>query len=305
MNPAELPLVSVCIPSYNRADRLRRAVEALLAGNYPHLEIIISDNASTDHTQRVAEELVRRDGRIRYFRQPENRGMTANFEFARAQATGKYFLWHGDDDYLAPDYISLCVQELERDSSLALAGGLAAYHSGDGVVQRFGNVIRADGRVPIARVLRYLLSVQENCIFCSAYRRERLAACSLPNVLAGDWAWMSQVLLEGRSRVLPQAIVYREAGDSSSANLERIVRMFGVPAWHARHGWLSIPMNVANHVAGSAQPSRSLLARALLWPVLFFPLAIKRGAVELAVAMPFAGRLYRRLFSRRAAQPRP
>lgn len=307
MTSTTLPLVSVCIPSYNRAERLRRAVEKLLAGTYPNLEIIISDNASTDHTPEVCAALRAASPRVRVFRHAENHGMTRNFEFARSQATGKYFLWHGDDDYISPDYIALCVAELERDPALVLASGLAAYHRGDEVVVRHGNVIDADGRWPWLRALRYLFTVEENSIFCAAYRREALAHCRLPNFLAGDWAWLAEVLAEGPGRVLPQALVHREESDNTSRSVRANVAAVGGPPWQARHPWLAIPLNVANYLGFQASRARAhaLPVRLARWMGVFTVLLVKRVLLAVGPHIPLAGRAYRRVFGSRAQPPGP
>lgn len=293
---AAMPLVSVCIPTYNRAARLRRAVEKLLAGSYPNLEIIVSDNASPDATEQVCAELCRASPRVRYFRQPKNRGPTKNFEFARAQARGKYFLWHGDDDYLAADFITLCVRELERDPALVLVSGLGAYHEGDENTTRFGNVIQPGSRVPLLRLLKYVFLVDENSIFAGVYRREWVAPWPLPNMLAGDWAWLAAALLHGPAKVLPHTHVFREEGPHHlSRSLANIVKQAGLPSWHARYSWLAIPLNVANYVAfqPAAVRNASLPVRLGRWLAVFGVGFTKQVMLRAGPKIPFAGRIYR------------
>lgn len=295
---AGMPLVSVCIPTFNRAERLHRAITRLLENSYTNLEIIVSDNGSTDATQQVAAELCNCSGRVRYFRHPVNRGPTKNFEFARAQARGKYFLWHGDDDYLAADFITLCVQELERDASLVLVSGLAAYHGGDHVITRFGNVIQPGAGSKALRVLMYLWLVDDNSIFCGVYRREAVAGCALPNFLAGDWAWVAEALGEGRAKVLPCTHAYREEGENNtSRSLENIVTVHGLPRWHARHPWLAIPLNLANYLSfGSAASRRKHLpAKVSGWTAVFSVAFAKQVLVRVGPKIPFASTLRRML----------
>ena len=62
----KLPLVSIGMPTYNRADLFREALALARAQDYPNLEIIVSDNHSTDDTERVAREVVAVDPRVRY-----------------------------------------------------------------------------------------------------------------------------------------------------------------------------------------------------------------------------------------------
>lgn len=296
------PLVSVCVPTYNRAERLRRAVTRLLDDAYPALEIIVSDNGSSDHTEQVAAELCRQSERVRYFRHAANQGPTKNFEFARAQARGTYFLWHGDDDYLAPDFIGLCVQQLEQDPSLVLAAGVAGYHAGDQKVTRFGNVIQADAASPVVRALKYLFLVEDNSIFCGVYRREAVANCTLPNFLAGDWAWVAEVLGEGRARVLPHSHAFREEGENNtSRTLANIVAVHGLPPWHARYPWLAMPLNLANYLAFESSRARAKLLPVKVgwWLAVFATAFSKQVLVRVGPRIPFAGSL-RRLLARHA-----
>jgi glycosyltransferase involved in cell wall biosynthesis len=255
------PLVSVCIPTYNRAKKLQRAIDALLASSYKNLEIIISDNASSDDTESICIALAKSDGRIKYFRHHENQGPTANFEYARSQATGKYFLWHGDDDYLDPAYISACVAELENDPFLVLASGVAAYHQGDSDISGYGNIIQPNSESPMLRVLKYLWLVADNSIFCGAYRRTSVEECRMPNCLAGDWIWMAEVLLKGKAKVLPTIYVYRDYGDNTSSSLRRIATTIKAPPYHARFPRMAVSLNLARHLSAFIVNFKPLLTR--------------------------------------------
>lgn len=114
------PLVSVGIPTYNRAQGLRQTLECFTTQTFRNLEIIVSDNASTDgETEQVAREFMALDSRIRYFRQPQNKGINFNFQFVLEQATGEYFMWAADDDWRSSDYVEkLCGQMVADDSAV-------------------------------------------------------------------------------------------------------------------------------------------------------------------------------------------
>ncbi|OHB34086.1 MAG: hypothetical protein A2Y09_05285 [Planctomycetes bacterium GWA2_39_15] len=86
------------MPVYNGEKYIREAVDSLLAQTFTDLELIISDNASTDGTEAICREYAARDTRIRYIRQRENRGVVANFQFVLAKAIGEYFMWAAADD---------------------------------------------------------------------------------------------------------------------------------------------------------------------------------------------------------------
>ncbi|CUS34229.1 glycosyltransferase family 2 protein [Candidatus Nitrospira nitrificans] len=103
-----LPLVSIGIPTYNRASSyLKAALRSAVSQTYKNIEIIVSDNCSSDHTESVVKEFD--DSRIRYFRQKHNIGATKNCNFCLDQAQGKYFLMLFDDDVIDDDFISTCL----------------------------------------------------------------------------------------------------------------------------------------------------------------------------------------------------
>lgn len=101
-------LVSIGIPTYNRANSyLRYALQSAINQTYRNIEIIVSDNCSSDHTQSLVKEL--NDPRIRYYRQKENIGPLNNRNFCLEQAGGEYFLILMDDDLIDDDFISTCM----------------------------------------------------------------------------------------------------------------------------------------------------------------------------------------------------
>jgi glycosyltransferase involved in cell wall biosynthesis len=87
------PSVSIGLPVYNGAGTIGQAIISLLAQTFADFELIISDNASTDATEEICRDFARRDGRIRYVRQPQNRGPIATFAFVLAEARAPLYMW--------------------------------------------------------------------------------------------------------------------------------------------------------------------------------------------------------------------
>ena len=114
------PTVSVGLPVYNGETYLRLLLDSVLAQTFGEFELIISDNASTDSTEAICREYAAADARVRYHRQPRNRGVTWNFRQVALLASGKYFLWTSHDDILAPNYVERCVEILDRDPNVVL-----------------------------------------------------------------------------------------------------------------------------------------------------------------------------------------
>jgi len=109
MNNTVSPLVTIAIPTYNRADgHLKEALESALRQTYTNTEIIVSDNCSTDDTEKVVRSFF--DKRIRYFRHEKNIGANNNFNFCLNNARGDFFLLLCDDDMIDPDFVEICMR---------------------------------------------------------------------------------------------------------------------------------------------------------------------------------------------------
>ena len=94
------PLVTIAIPTFNRARLLKDCILSALSQTYQHFEIVVSDNASTDETVEVLRQF--RDRRLRVIRQRSNIGMLPNWNACLAEAKGDYILFVSDDDRIAP-----------------------------------------------------------------------------------------------------------------------------------------------------------------------------------------------------------
>ena len=108
MQENKLPLVTIAIPTFNRASSyLPVALRSALAQRYPRLEIIVSDNASTDDTASFIHKVT--DPRLRYLRHSSNIGANGNYNHCLAKARGDYFLLLHDDDAIDDDFVGACM----------------------------------------------------------------------------------------------------------------------------------------------------------------------------------------------------
>ena len=120
---APTPLTSIGMPVYNEAEFVQQSLQSVLAQDYPNLEIIISDNGSTDSTSTLCRKLIENDKRVRFHQFAENAGVNANFHYVFQHANGKYFLWASGHDIWTPDLIAKCVATLEANPTASLAFG--------------------------------------------------------------------------------------------------------------------------------------------------------------------------------------
>lgn len=113
------PKVSIGVPVYNAEKYLAGCLESLCRQTVTDLEIIISDNHSHDQTEAICRDFAARDSRIRYIRQPKNRGSAWNFNEVFRQSRGTYFKWQSYDDLSAPTFLERCCDVLDRESDVA------------------------------------------------------------------------------------------------------------------------------------------------------------------------------------------
>jgi glycosyltransferase involved in cell wall biosynthesis len=113
MSKTTTPVVSVYIPSFNRAHLIENAIRSVLAQTYQDWELIIIDDGSTDNTQQVVAELTAgHEDRVRYVWQ-ENRGLFYSRNRGAELARGKYVAPLDSDDAWEPHHLADCVEALE------------------------------------------------------------------------------------------------------------------------------------------------------------------------------------------------
>ncbi len=105
--------VTIGIPTINRSKLALRAIKSALAQTYRNVEVLVSDDASTDDTVARIREI--QDSHLVVFEQNKRLGLVANFDFCLKNATGEFFLLLGDDDVLAPGCIERLVAPFEHD----------------------------------------------------------------------------------------------------------------------------------------------------------------------------------------------
>ena len=117
----EFPKVSIIIPTYNRAHYLEQAIKSVLMQDYSNLEVIVSDNASTDNTQDVIRRFLY-DKRLTYIRNPKNLGSILNWRNALYDySSGEWVLILSDDDYLIDkSYIFKAIELINQYQNICL-----------------------------------------------------------------------------------------------------------------------------------------------------------------------------------------
>jgi glycosyltransferase involved in cell wall biosynthesis len=203
-----MALVTIGIPTYNRSRFLIHALTSAVEQDWPELEVIVSDNASSDDTRAVCEPFLARYPFVRYTRHVSNIGAFRNFASVRERARGEYFMWLSDDDWLDRNYLPRCVELLARSPEHVLVAGVAEYTREDGTTFR-ADAVTLEADDPTARVLAYYRAVADNGTFYGLARAADWRRIADRNTLGADWLMLAAASFLGKIRTVPETAIHR------------------------------------------------------------------------------------------------
>jgi glycosyltransferase involved in cell wall biosynthesis len=259
-----MPLVSIGLPTYNRVDTLRKSIVSALNQSYKNIEIIISDNASTDETERVCREYAATDPRITYIRQSNNIGPTPNFLAVLERSRGEYFMWLCDDDWIDDTYVEQCTSLLLGDPHTILVGGVPKNYSGSELryVGTSTNILQDEGA---ERMLTYYNTISDNGIYYGVWRRAVISNIPLTNTIGNDWHQLAAAAYCGKIQTVDGVYIHRSL-DGSTVSFAAIAEQMELPYLQRHFPYLSIALNASIDIFGRVPIFRalSITSRALL-----------------------------------------
>ncbi len=205
------PKVSIGLPVRNGQDYLAEAIDSILAQTWADFELVISDNASTDATERICRTYAVQDRRIRYHRMDRDIGAAGNFNFVFRQGRGAYFKWAAADDLIEPEFLARCATVLDEDPQVILAYPRAL------ILDEFNHLVRAGtfryeladlgAASPTRRLREMFLHASVYPIF-GLLRSSALAKTPLLRPHAGaDYCLLVDLLLGGRFGEVPEYLL--------------------------------------------------------------------------------------------------
>lgn len=228
-------LVSVGLPVRNGVERVEGVVESVLSQDHANLELVICDNASTDGTEELSRSLASRDSRIVYHRNPVNVGMLNNFMIAQRLATGPFFRWLSDDDWLAPNCVSQSLEVFAADTRLILVTSQAEYTGPDGVTQSAtydGTALGSDD--PVTRFTEMLRLLNESHLLIDPLyglaRREPVVRIARHNMISEDEVFASKLALAGPWGHVHETLARRSFKHQKPSIM---AHRLDVPSWQA------------------------------------------------------------------------
>jgi hypothetical protein len=252
MNRETLPTVAVCIPTYNQAQFVGRAVEsALRQTDFPHVEVWVSDDASTDETPGVMTALSARDPRVHYHRHDTNLGIAENSSWVLKQPSAAFVVRLDSDDLLLPDFVRVLHAKLLEHPDAAYAHSSVAVIDANDVVQSVSHLHRPQEFVSADAALREALKGYKTVANILMFRAEALRRANYYHgrpSYTEDYDLSVRLADLGYGNVYVHEVLahYRVWGDAQGTrhhrkvmHLRGLIRLFHGPfaEAYARRGW--------------------------------------------------------------------
>lgn len=236
--------VSVGLPVYNGGKFIQRRLDSILNQTFTDFELIISDNASNDATSKICQEYIKKDKRIRYFRQNKNIGIVQNWNFVLQQAKYEYFVWASVDDLWNPNFLEKNIKILSSKKNVVCS--ISNVNEFDSQSSNFYSIKNNSITTSIMKKLRsrfrkinmhtlsgpyeekikdYLNSYMCNVIY-GVFRTDELRkSYVVEEIGAYDWATNLNILKFGDVHVIDEVLLKKYRG-GLSANTIGYLRHF-------------------------------------------------------------------------------
>jgi glycosyltransferase involved in cell wall biosynthesis len=203
-------LVSIALCTFNGERHLRAQLDSLLAQDWPRLEIVAIDDASTDGTPRILEDYAcRHPGVVRYTRNATNQGYRKNFEQAMGRCTGRWIAPCDQDDIWLPNKVSRLAEVLQDGASpLAFCDSELMHDDGRPMGRKLSDCLHLFSTDDPVTLLMANMASGHAMLFS---RRLLEAALPFPAAVFHDW-WLAYLAVsKGPLRYVDECLVrYRQ-----------------------------------------------------------------------------------------------
>ena len=261
------PLVSIGVPVYNGERFIRKALESLLRQTHTNIELIVSDNGSTDGTSAICREFAARDPRVRYFRNERTVRVVKNICRTFELSSADYFMWTPVDDERAPTVAADLLAALLRNPAAVMAHGpLLLNVEAEGRVVEMKNAMDLSRPCAPDRVRAFTANVQHPAMLFGLFRREAFARAVFRQTMGHDYLLCLQMCLLGPVEYVPSHIItyrHRWAALGSpmpaceTISLRDLLFYRGV---RRRKSWTSLILGVRYLLNGRGVPVRDRVA---------------------------------------------
>ena len=214
------PMVSVAMPVFNGEPYIEESIRCVLNQTYDNLELVISDNASTDNTEQICRDFKEKDDRVVYIRNTTNIGAAKNYNQAFWHTTGPYFRWHNADDLCSSRLVEVCLEVLINNPDTVLSYGKTDIIDARGeFIEHYDDNL--DLRQPKAteRFKAFFQQVGLTNIIYGLMRRSAVEKTMLMGegtFFSSDINFMAELSLYGRFHEIPETLFSRRMHEKAS-----------------------------------------------------------------------------------------
>lgn len=198
--------MAVAVPVRDGGKTLESALRSIVNQTHKNLEIVISDNASTDATADICTRFARADARIRYVRQPTLLPANENFRFAFEQCQSDWFMWASHDDVRDSNYIEVLLSGFASNPDATLTfTDTKVFSDPSGSMEGFPSGVTPSSTRGVPFPERYSLTVRNAASqFYGLYRAEVVRTHRWPTLPVGhDWMLLMWAVSIGDAIYVP------------------------------------------------------------------------------------------------------
>lgn len=274
--------MTIGIPVYNGEDYIEATLDSALAQTHRNIEILISDNASTDRTPEILREYAERDDRIRLMLNDVNVGAAPNYNLVLNGAKADYFAWLSADDLLEPTYVERAVEILNARPEVVCVYS----HSGriDQHGERVGDYhdtmakLRLDHSNPGVRFSDAVLGFPAIVLFGVMRRSTMLDTPGHGAYIGGDRVFVSEMALKGLIvRVSEELFQRRVHPDAYSSILDKSAKAKWFAGEDAEAGAADVE-RIKQHLAAlkRSSPDSKTRLRGMFTMLVRFPVVLAK-----------------------------
>lgn len=204
------PRLTIGVPVFNGGKYIDDALRSIAGQDFDDMEVVVSDNCSSDSTEMICRDYADRDSRFRYVRHGQNRGGVWNVNYLVRVARGDFFKWSYYDDRLRPGYVQACMEAL-----VSAGSGVVAAHSRVVVIDQDGDFLeeRADSDLglehpaPHERVRRLLRQLAGQLEFAVVRTDALRATRGIEPFIGSELALLTSLLIRGAAVQVPEQLL--------------------------------------------------------------------------------------------------
>jgi len=213
----DAPTVSIGMPIHNGGIWLADSIESILNQTYSDLELVITDNASTDNSEEICRSYAAQDSRVRYIRHNTNIGGPNNYNSAFHHTSSPYFKWASCNDICQKEMIERCIEVLLARKDVVLSYPKTRLLLEEtNTTEDYEDNLDLQDESACSRFKKLLQKIRLNNAMNGIFRSEVLKNTPLMKLhVAEDINLMAELTLYGKFVEIPEYLFYRRMGSNA------------------------------------------------------------------------------------------